>query len=89
MNDTQKLSDRDKGWIKNHTGGNVKSPRLDFAHIGRRLSVRKINDYIREGRYGETAQKKLLAADARKKDSDARKRAKVIRIQKMLNELGL
>jgi hypothetical protein len=88
MNETP-LSHEDKGWIKGHTGGHVRSPRLDFAHIRRRLSNRKINDYIREGRYGETAQKKLLAADERRKNAAERKRIKQRQIQKLLNDLGL
>lgn len=88
MNETI-ISNADKGWIKYHTGGNVKSPRLDFAHIGRRLSNTKINHYIREGRYGETAQKKLLAADERRKTSIERKKTKQRKIERLMDELGL
>lgn len=88
MNRTSETID-DYNFIKRHTGGHVRSPRFDFAHIGRKLSNRKINEYIREGRYGETAQKKLLAADERRKETTARILAKQRKMEKLLDELGI
>lgn len=79
-------SPRPTRWIHPVHGSGVRSQNFALASVTRPLSNRKIDQYAREGRYGEAERLAIVAEDAKKKKRGPSLKSK---LKKLLNDLGL